>query len=58
VGASLKPFIFQQRQVPTYVMRTAPTDPAVFDRRTYLHGIDARGNFGVTFPFLSVKCGP
>jgi phage major head subunit gpT-like protein len=58
VGALLKPFIFQQRQVPTYVMRTAPTDPAVFDRKVFLHGIDARGNAGVTFPFLCYKCGP
>ncbi len=58
VGAMLKAFIFQQRQAPTYVMRTSPTDPSVFDRRMYLHGIDARGNAGVTFPFLAFKCGP
>jgi phage major head subunit gpT-like protein len=58
VGAMLKPFIFQQRQAPTYVMRTSPTDPAVFDRKVFLHGIDARGNVGVTFPFLCVKAGP
>lgn len=58
VGAMLKPFVFQQRQAPTYVMRTSPTDPAVFDRKVFLHGIDARGNAGVTFPFLCYKMGP
>lgn len=58
IGSMLKGFIFQQRQPPTYVMRVSPTDPAVFDRRVYLHGIDARGNAGVSFPFLAVKCGP
>jgi phage major head subunit gpT-like protein len=58
IGAMVKPFIFQQRQAPTYVMRTSPTDPAVFDRKVFLHGIDARGNAGVSFPFLAVKCGP
>lgn len=58
IGAMLKAFIFQLRQKQTYVMRIAATDPSVWDRKKYLHGVDARGNAGCTFPFLSAKCGP
>lgn len=58
IGAMLKAFIFQLRQAQTYVVRMAATDPSVWDRKKYLHGVDARGNAGVTFPFLAAKAGP
>lgn len=58
VGAMLKAFIFQLRQKQTYTVRMAANDPSVWDRKVYLHGVDARGNAGCSFPFLAAKCGP
>lgn len=54
----VKPLIFQKRQAPTLVQRTAPTDPSVFDLKTFLYGVDARGAAGYSFPFLAFRMAP
>jgi phage major head subunit gpT-like protein len=43
----VKPLIWQKRQDYKMVPRTAPTDPSVFDRHTFLYGVDGRGNAGL-----------
>lgn len=58
IGAIIKGIIFQQRQSPTFVQKTAPTDDNVFKTRKFLWGVDSRGNAGYTLPFLITKCGP
>jgi phage major head subunit gpT-like protein len=55
---ALKPLIWQLRQAPNLVARNSPDDPAVFDAKKFLYGVDARGNGGYTFPFLAVRLSP
>jgi phage major head subunit gpT-like protein len=54
----IKPFIWQLRQAPNLVARTAETDPQVFDAKMLLYGVDARGNGSYSFPFLAVRMSP
>lgn len=54
----VKPILFQKRQAPTLVQRTAPTDPSVFDKKEFLYGADARGSSGYSFPFLAFRMAP
>jgi phage major head subunit gpT-like protein len=54
----IKPFIWQLRQPPNLVARTAETDPQVFDAKMLLYGVDARGNGSYSFPFLAVRLAP
>lgn len=46
---SLKPLIFQDRQKPKFVSKTAETDDNVFDRKEYVYGVDCRRNVGFGF---------
>jgi phage major head subunit gpT-like protein len=55
---ALKPFIWQLRQAPNLIARNSPDDPAVFDSKKFLYGVDARGNGGYSFPFLAVRLTP
>lgn len=41
-----KPFIFQSRQAPRYVSKTAPSDDNVFSRKELVWGVDARAGAG------------
>lgn len=49
----IKPLLFQQRQAPLFVPRVDPADPKVFDEHVFVYGVEARGNVGITLPFLS-----
>jgi phage major head subunit gpT-like protein len=42
----LKPIIFQEREPFKMVSRTSEEDPAVFDRKEYIYGVDGRCNVG------------
>lgn len=55
---AIKPFIFQQREAPTFVYRVSPQDSLVFDQHRYVYGVHARGAFGWSLPFLSSKSAP
>lgn len=46
---SLKPFIYQRRQGYEFTRMTDLTDEAVFMRKEYRYGVDARGAFGYGF---------
>jgi phage major head subunit gpT-like protein len=52
----LLPLIFQDRQAPVFVSRTDPASDAVFSRKQYEFGADARGAFGYGLPFLMMRC--
>lgn len=52
----VKPFIFQQRRAPRFIFKNQPTDESVFNDNQALFGGDARGGFGVSLPFLAIKC--
>lgn len=54
----IKPIIFQKRQAPNFVARTAPTDVNVFDQKKFIYGSDARGVGGYSLPYLAVRCRP
>lgn len=51
----ISPFIVQQRQQPTMVARTAPTDDNVFYLAEFLWSIEARGAAGYGPYFLAYK---
>ena len=52
LGGPVKPITWQNRQSPIIINRTDPRDPAVFDRGSYIYGIESRGAPVLTFPFL------
>ncbi len=54
----VKGILMQKRQAPTFVARTAPTDPAVFDQKKLLYGSDARGEGGYSLPYVALRCTP
>jgi phage major head subunit gpT-like protein len=54
----VKPFVWQLRQPPNLIARTNPDDPSVFDAKTFLYGVDARGAGGYSFPFLALRLSP
>lgn len=56
LSKGLKPLIFQMRDAPVFEQLTSPTDPNVFHHNKYLYGVRARGNAGVSLPFLMAKC--
>jgi phage major head subunit gpT-like protein len=43
---SMKPIIFQEREKFNLVSRFNPEDPAVFDRKEFIYGVDGRCNAG------------
>ncbi|MTW19097.1 hypothetical protein GJ689_23135 [Rhodoplanes serenus] len=46
---ALKPILFQQRKPPQFVAKDKVDDDNVFERRTYVYGVDARYNVGYGF---------
>lgn len=56
LGSAVKPITWQMRQAPQIINRTDPRDPAVFDRASYIYGIEGRGAPVLTFPFLMTRC--
>lgn len=46
---SLKPLIFQEREVPKFVSRTNENDENVFNKDEYQYGVRARSNAGYGF---------
>ncbi len=52
----LKPLIFQKRQAPVLIARQSPDDPSVFNDKKFLYGVDARGAFGYSYPWLCARC--
>ena len=52
---TIKPFIWQLRQAPQFVYRTALDAENVFRRHEFEMGVDARGNTGYSLPFLAAK---
>lgn len=48
----IKPFIWQTRKAPQFVSVTDPASVPVFNHRKFQFGADARGNGGVTIPWL------
>lgn len=54
----VKPFGWVLRQAPVMIPRTSPTDPAVFDTRLFLFGVEARGVPVWGLPFLGSVSGP
>lgn len=53
----VKPFGFVQNQAPVIIPRSSPTDPAMFDNRTMLWGVEAVGVAVWAPPFLSSRSG-
>jgi phage major head subunit gpT-like protein len=51
---AVKPFLWQLRDPPTLIPRTAPTDPAVFESHQFIYGVEARGNAAETLWFLGL----
>jgi phage major head subunit gpT-like protein len=46
---ALKPVIFQNRKKAQFVSLDRPDDPNVFNRKKFIHGVDARYNVGFGF---------
>ncbi len=55
---AVRPFIFQLRQAPNFVQYTDPKSEAVFRRKKFTYGVDARGNAGYGLWFLAAKSKP
>jgi phage major head subunit gpT-like protein len=51
----IRPFVFQNRRSPEFVMRNDPQDPSVFDRDEFKYGVSARGAAGYALWFLAAK---
>ena len=43
----IKPLIWQRRKKPKFVSKTQETDDNVFMKKTFLYGVDSRGNAGL-----------
>ncbi len=52
------PFVFQQRKAPTRTQIIDPTNPVVFNQRTFVYGVEARGAAAAGLPFLAIKNKP
>lgn len=52
----IKPIIYQERQAPNFVSKTALTDENVFHSKEFIFGSDKRDAVGYTLPQLMVKC--
>ena len=53
----VKPFGWVLNQAPQIIPRTSPTDPAMFDNRTMIWGVEAVGVAVWAPPFLSSRSG-
>lgn len=56
IARPIKPLIFQLREPPVMVSKTAPTDDNVFFERQFIWGVDARGAAGYGPWFLMARC--
>lgn len=45
----IRPLIYQERKKPEFVAQVDPKDPSVFNSKTFLYGVDSRGNAGYGF---------
>lgn len=50
----IKPLIYQQRKKAKFVSKTAETDDNVFMSKTFVYGVDSRGNAGFGFWQMAV----
>lgn len=55
VSKPIKPLVFQKRKDPQFASLTDPTAENVFKRKTFIYGVDARGNAGYTLPHLCLR---
>lgn len=46
VSRPIRPLIYQDRKKPEFVAQVDPKDPNVFSSKTFLYGVDSRGNSG------------
>lgn len=46
VSRPIRPLIYQERRKPEFVAQVDPKDPSVFASKTFLYGVDSRGNSG------------
>jgi phage major head subunit gpT-like protein len=51
----IKPFVYQDREAPTFTYLTDPTSDNVFNKKEYVYGVDARGQAGYALWFLALK---
>jgi phage major head subunit gpT-like protein len=54
----IPPLIWQVRKQPTRIPIVDPTNPLVFNNRTFAYSVEARANAGYGLPFLAMKCTP
>ena len=54
----IQPLIWQVRKAPIRIPITDPTNPNVFNLRTFLYSVEARAGAGYGLPFLAIKCTP
>ncbi|SBW09170.1 Mu phage protein T [uncultured Alphaproteobacteria bacterium] len=53
-GSPLKPLIYQERRKFQFVAKDRPTDDNLFERKTFVYGVDGRMNVGFGMPQLVV----
>jgi phage major head subunit gpT-like protein len=53
----IRPFSWLQRMAPEFAFLINPTDPVVFNTRTFQYGVEARGSAAWALPFLSSRSG-
>lgn len=51
----IKPMLFQLRRAPELLQLIDPQSPNVFNQKTFVYGVDARGAAGYTLPFLAIR---
>ena len=58
VSKAIKPFVFQERDAPEFVVRQNPDDPKVFAEDVFTYGTRCRDAVAPTLPFLISKSTP
>lgn len=53
---AVKPFVWQERQSPTFTALVDPTLPNMFNAKEFIYGDEARGAEGYSLPFLAIRC--
>lgn len=54
----VQPLIWQVRKQPTRVAIVDPTNPMVWNNRTFAYSVEARAGVGYGLPFTAIKCTP
>jgi phage major head subunit gpT-like protein len=54
----IEPLIWQVRKPPTRVPIVDPTNPLVWNNRTFAYSVESRAGAGFGLPFLAIKCTP